>query len=478
LTPFPSLWINEVQADNLNGITNRAGQHTGWLELYNPSTNVISLNGIYLANNYTNLLQWAFPTNASIGAGQFKVVFADSLTNLSSTNELHANFTLPSRTGSVALTRLTTIGQQQVLDYLDYANVNLNDSYGSAPDGQSFLRQEFFAATPGASNNATATPPPSFIAYTTPAMVYTQNFDSLPDPGATSVNTANPVTINGMTYSLANPYDFAYPALATGSGGLGISALAGWYGSSASLSRFGATDGDQTTGGQLSFGPANGLNRALGLLATSTTGGTAFGARFVNGSGITLTRMNLQFTGEVWRQSNLPKTLQFFYYVDPTGTGSFPTTSTALLPALNVNFPTVALDTGGVAVDGTAPLNQTNLSVLNQAIANWPPGSALWLVWQMTDSTGKAQGLAIDNVSFSASVPIPVPIAIQTAGTNLILNWSGVAGQTYQLEYKNNLTDPTWTPLGSPVTGNGGTLTTTNNFGAAGQRFFHLRLVN
>jgi hypothetical protein len=71
LTPFPSLWINELQADNLNGITNRAGQHTGWLELFNPGTNLVSFNGLYLANNYTNLLQWAFPTNASLGAGQF-----------------------------------------------------------------------------------------------------------------------------------------------------------------------------------------------------------------------------------------------------------------------------------------------------------------------------------------------------------------------------------------------------------------------
>ncbi len=42
LTPFPALWLNEVQADNLNGLTNRAGQHTGWLELYNPGTNAIS----------------------------------------------------------------------------------------------------------------------------------------------------------------------------------------------------------------------------------------------------------------------------------------------------------------------------------------------------------------------------------------------------------------------------------------------------
>jgi hypothetical protein len=116
--------------------------------------------------------------------------------------------------------------------------------------------------------------------------------------------------------------------------------------------------------------------------------------------------------------------------------------------------------------------------VWNQTITNWPPGAALWLVWQMTDSTGKAQGLAIDNLSFSASVPMAVPIAIQASGTNLILNWSGIAGQTYQLEYKNNLTDPAWTPLGSPVTGTGATLTTTNDFGASAQRYFRLQLVN
>jgi hypothetical protein len=72
--------------------------------------------------------------------------------------------------------------------------------------------------------------------------------------------------------------------------------------------RFGATDGDQTTGGQISFGLPNSSNRALGLLATSTTGYTAFGAKFINNTGQTLNYINLQVTGEVWRQSNLPKT--------------------------------------------------------------------------------------------------------------------------------------------------------------------------
>ena len=139
---------------------------------------------------------------------------------------------------------------------------------------------------------------------------------------------------------------------------------------------------------------------------------------------------------------------------------------------------TVAADVGGVAADGTAPLNQASQSALNQAITNWPPGTALWLVWQMTDSTGKAQGLAIDNLSFSATVPLTVPLTVQASGTILFLNWPGAAGQTYQLESKNNLTDPAWTPVGNPVTGTGGALTLTNSSGVSSQRFFHLRLVN
>jgi hypothetical protein len=257
------------------------------------------------------------------------------------------------------------------------------------------------------------------------------------------------VTINGITYSLANPYDFAFPVAASGNrGGLGISAMAGWYGYGVSASQFGATYGDQTTGGQISFGPANGSNRALGLLATSSTKGTAFGVRFLNGTAMTLSQMNLQFTGEVWRQSNVPKTLQFYYFIDPTGTATFPGNATAFIPALNVSIPTVAADSGGVAVDGTSPLNQTNLSVLNQTITNWPPGAALWLIWQMTDDTGKAQGLGIDNLSFSASVTTPampqVSGSVYTNGT-FSLTVNGDSGYDYIIQTPTNLT--VWTSI-------------------------------
>ncbi len=484
LPTFQPLWINEVEPQNLTGITNSAGQRGPWIEIYNPSATNVSLGGLYLSDNYTNFGQSPILTNAVIRAGQFLVVFADGQTNLSTTNELHANFTLPASTGSVGLSRYTN-GQYQVLDYINYNNLLPNYSYGSVPDGQSFVREVFAAPTPGGTNNASSASGASFVPYVAAGSVYSQNFDSLPDPGSKSVDSANPVTIDGVAYSLPNPYDFAAPVSASGfTGGLGLAGMAGWYGLADPTSsvgvRFGATDGDQTTGGQISFGPENASNRALGLLATSTTGYTAFGLRLINGTGETLNYINLQFTAEVWRQSNLAKTLQFYYLIDNTATNKFTTSATAYISALNVNFPIVAGDAGGAAVDGTATNNQAILSVTNQAIYAWPSDAALWLVWEMSSPAGKSQGLAIDNLTFSATPTAnltAVPMTAQAAGTNVVLSWQGLTGQSYQVQYKTNLTDTYWIPLTSPVDGTGASLSLTNNLGGAPQRFYRLAIL-
>jgi hypothetical protein len=482
LVAFPPLWINELLAENFTGITNSAGQRVPWIELYNPGTNTVSLAGFYLANDYANLSQWAFPLSAVINPGQFRVIFADAQPALTTSDELHASFTLAAGSGSVVLTRYSS-GQLQVLDYVDYANLAPNYSYGSFPDAQSFARQEFLFPTPGGTNDPGTAG--SFIAYTQPGSVYTQDFNTLPNPGLGSVNTANPVTINGITYSLPDPFDFALPPAASGqSGGLGLPALAGWFGladPTASVgARFGVTDGDQTTGGVISFGQPNSTNRALGLLATSTTGFTAFGARLLNATTGTLDHISLQLTGELWRQSDKPKVLQCYYLVDSTATNLFSTSMTALLPGLNVTFPTAPADVGGVAMDGTLPANQVSLSLAGQAITNWPPGAALWLVWEMADPTGKAQGLAIDDLSFSAwAAPVlnPVPLTPQVAGTRLILSWTSFTGQSYQIQFKNNLNDPVWQPLGAPIPGTGSPLSTTNDLSASTQRFFRLTVI-
>ena len=103
---------------------------------------------------------------------------------------------------------------------------------------------------------AAGPPGPSFVAYANPASVYTQDFDSLPYQPTNSVNTANPVTVNGVTYSLGDPFDFAYLVQTNGSGGLGLSnTMAGWYGLGNVLSRFGAIARGSNDRGRSQFWP-------------------------------------------------------------------------------------------------------------------------------------------------------------------------------------------------------------------------------
>ena len=316
---------------------------------------------------------------------------------------------LSAGSGSIALSEVFE-GQPLVVDYVNYTNLPPTYSYGSLPDGQSFTRQEFVAATPGAANSVSS---PSVVPYFTLGSVYTQNFDSLPDPGATTVDSANPVTVNGVTYALANPLDFGTPVLAAGAGGFGLlNTMPGWFGSASATMKAGASAGDQSTGGIISFGTtdSNSTNRALGLLATSSTGATAFGLSLVNLTTNTIDEITLAYTGELWRQQPAAKSLSFSYYVDLTGTNGFSVTSTLPLPALDVNFPIGPFS----PEDGTQATNQIQLGVTNQPILSWPPGAVLWLVWQMTNNAGNSQGLAIDNLAFSAdSGPVPPIITVQ-----------------------------------------------------------------
>jgi hypothetical protein len=112
-------------------------------------------------------------------------------------------------------------------------------------------------------------------------------------------------------------------------------------------------------------------------------------------------------------------------------------------------------------VDGTAPANQTQLAAANQPVT-WPSGAALWLIWQMTDPTGKAQGPAIDNFTFSASA-IPggtttngPVLSLQATSTSpFIISWPASASG-YQLYSTTNLAPPVnWTLVSGQTETNG-----------------------
>ena len=230
----------------------------------------------------------------------------------------------------------------------------------------------------------------------------------------------------------------------------------GWYGWAGTLTKLGASVGDQSTGGQISEGGAytgtpiasSVTNRALGLLATSTTGPTAFGVKFVNQTGKTLSSISLSYLGELWRQQARSQTLAFGYTVDATATNLLSTNVTAWVPSLNVSFPTNA---GGLEIlDGTQSSNQVSVVVTNLPIAPWPPGAALWLVWRAADSQGSAQGLAVDNLRFSASVAGPV-LSITSSDSNVILSWPQSA-VGYILQSNGGLSQPLgWSAVDQPV---------------------------
>jgi hypothetical protein len=98
----------------------------------------------------------------------------------------------------------------------------------------------------------------------------------------------------------------------------------------------------------------------------------------------------------------------------------------------------------------------------------------------MADPAGIAQGLAIDDLSFSAwAAPVlnPVPLTPQVAGASLILSWTSYTGQSYQLQFKNNLNDPVWQPLGAPILGTGSPISATNDLTSPTQRFFRLSIL-
>ncbi len=83
--------INEFMAENTMGAVDESGEYEDWVELYNNTTNAISLKGVYLSDDVSNLNKWTFPQGTSIPANGFIIVWLDE-------NGLqgpyHANFKL------------------------------------------------------------------------------------------------------------------------------------------------------------------------------------------------------------------------------------------------------------------------------------------------------------------------------------------------------------------------------------------------
>ncbi len=216
LPPFPPLWLNELQAENLTGPADNFGERDPWLELYNPGTNTLSLGGLYLGTNYSSPTLWAFPPAATIAPGQFLLVWADGQPEQTTGSVLHTSFRLSAANGSIALSRFVS-NALQIVDYLSYAALPANYSYGDVPDGQPFYRENMYHSTPAATNDNSLPP----IAVSINEWM-AENTGFLLDPGTNKYDdwfelynpADNPAALAGyyLTDNLNDPLQYQIPA--------------------------------------------------------------------------------------------------------------------------------------------------------------------------------------------------------------------------------------------------------------------------
>jgi len=471
---FPALqplWINEVQSMNVTGLTNDFGLHVQWMELFNPGTNNVPLDGLYLATSYTNLMEWQFPSGEVVKPGEFKVVMADGLIDqVTDGDQLHAALTLEPETGAIALSQLDASGNPLVLDYVNYTNVMENSSYGSIPDGQSFVRYGMYHATPGASNDNSGTDITISInewmaantsTLTNPITGKYDDWFELYNFGTNTVDLAGCYLANDVTnstqfkiptgYSIA-PKGFllvwADKKSVTGTAELHANFKLNKAGSSIAL-----------------FSP-------MGLCLDAVTFGqqtqdVSWG-RFTDGSGnILQLAQPSPGTANIW--TNHPPVLAPF--------------------ADQILFlgQTLTLKAGATDLD-------TPSQILKFALGDGSPAGAsmdsatgvLSFTPTVAPATNQIRVIVHDDAVPSASdtqtvtVHVFQPPSIHTAsldGGRFTLKWMLQKGITYQVEFKDDLSASTWTALDTPKTGADDLLTITNSIDPTHNRFYRIRVV-
>ena len=97
-----SLVISEFMASNQNSLTDEDGDAEDWIEILNPGTTTVRLDGWFLTDDQATLKKWPFP-DLALGPGEHLVVFASSKNRFDPGGELHTNFKLTSSGEYLAL---------------------------------------------------------------------------------------------------------------------------------------------------------------------------------------------------------------------------------------------------------------------------------------------------------------------------------------------------------------------------------------
>jgi hypothetical protein len=175
--------INEWMADNSGpgGFADALdGAFQDWFELFNPNTNTFNLSGYYLTDNLSQPAKWRVPTNTTIAARGFLLVWADNQTNqngLSPSGDLHVGFQLNADGEAIGLFAPDGVTPQSTVVFDQQIQ---NVSRGLFPDGDTNSVYFMTNWTPRAPNTLDAPAAPSFVAATIFANTVSVSFSTMP----------------------------------------------------------------------------------------------------------------------------------------------------------------------------------------------------------------------------------------------------------------------------------------------------------
>ena len=96
--------ITEFMAENKNSYEDEDLKSSDWIELFNGSASAVSMSGWFLTDDPAVPGKWSFPA-FTLGANQYRVVFASGNNRTVATGQLHTSFMLPGTGGYLALIR-------------------------------------------------------------------------------------------------------------------------------------------------------------------------------------------------------------------------------------------------------------------------------------------------------------------------------------------------------------------------------------
>jgi predicted extracellular nuclease len=161
--------------------------------------------------------------------------------------------------------------------------------------------------------------------------------------------------------------------------------------------------GSSNAGGAYSFGAATVAERALGSVGSGTVSPIYYGAKFTNNATGPITALTIEFNGEMWRRGNaatVGDVLTFAYSVSATSLSSAGYTN---FPPLSFSSLENACASGAAATNGNATPCRSHITATITGLSI-NPGGSIFIRWGDSDTQNSDDGLAIDDVSVTATI--------------------------------------------------------------------------